>query len=150
MVSQTNLVQPAALRADSVIDFSKKFLGTNYKYGGTSPKTGFDCSGFVYYVFGNYQLPVPRASMDYEKLGQEIPVDSARKGDIIVFTGTKPQNRKPGHVGIVVSEEGKDLEFIHSSSSEKQSGVKITNYSKTPGYQKRFIKVVRLSGLKSD
>lgn len=130
-----------------MVDFGKKFLGTKYTYGGTSPKTGFDCSGFVFYVFGNYKLPVPRASMDYEKLGREIPLDSAKKGDVIVFTGTRANSRSAGHVGIVVSDTPAELMFIHSSSSEKQSGVKITNYSKSPGYQKRFIKIVRLSNV---
>lgn len=135
--------------ADSIIEFGKKLMGTRYNYGSSNPKTGFDCSGFVHYVFNHFKIEVPRASMDYQKMGREIPLDSAIKGDIMVFTGTKPANRAPGHVGIVVSMPGEDLKFIHSSSSKKESGVKITNYTKTSGYQIRFIKVVRLSRVKN-
>jgi cell wall-associated NlpC family hydrolase len=134
--------------ADSLISFAKQYLGKKYCYGSCTPKNGFDCSGFVYYVFGHFSIKVPRASMDYEKQGKVIKLDSARKGDVIVFTGTKPKNRKPGHVGIVVSEKGEELKFIHSSSGKKANGIIITNYSASLYYQSRFIKVVRVEGVK--
>lgn len=86
--------------------------------------------------------------MDYEKQGKVIKLDSARKGDVIVFTGKKPKNRKPGHVGIVVSEKGEELKFIHSSSGKKANGIIITNYITSPYYQSRFIKLVRVEGVK--
>lgn len=85
--------------------------------------------------------------MQYEKLGRVVSIDSAKKGDIIVFTGTDHTQKRAGHVGIIVSELGDQLQFIHSSSSEKQSGVKITNYYQSPGYVKRFIKVIRLESI---
>lgn len=86
--------------------------------------------------------------MDYEKKGQIIKIDSARKGDVIVFTGTKPKNRKPGHVGIVISNPGENLQFIHSSSGKKANGIIITDYSTSPYYKSRFIKIVRVEGVK--
>jgi lipoprotein Spr len=86
--------------------------------------------------------------MDYEKEGRTIKIDSARKGDVIVFTGTKPKNRKPGHVGIIVSEQGADLKFIHSSSGKKANGIIITDYSTSSYYKSRFIKIVRIEGVK--
>lgn len=134
--------------ADSLIAFAKTYLGTKYCYGSCTPKTGFDCSGFVYHVFGQFNIKVPRASLDYEKQGRKIKLDSARKGDVIVFTGTKPKNRKPGHVGIVISDPGEEVKFIHSSSGKKGNGVIITNYATSPYYQSRFIKVVRIEGVK--
>ena len=86
--------------------------------------------------------------MDYEKKGQIIKIDSARKGDVIVFTGTKPKNRRPGHVGIVISEPGEELKFIHSSSGKKANGIIITSFATSPYYQSRFIKIVRIEGVK--
>jgi len=134
--------------ADSLISFARQHQGIKYCYGNCTPKKGFDCSGFVYYVFGHFNMKVPRASLDYEKQGKIIKIDSARKGDIIVFTGTKPKNRRPGHVGIVISNPGEELTFIHSSSGKKANGIIITNYTSSPYYQSRFIKVVRVDGVK--
>lgn len=140
--------QTAEVPADSLIAFGKQYLGKKYCYGSCTPNKGFDCSGFVYYVFGHFDIKVPRASMDYEKHGTVVKLDSARKGDVIVFTGTKPKNRKPGHVGIVVSSPGEELKFMHSSSGKRANGIIITNYSTSPYYQSRFIKVVRVEGVK--
>ncbi len=140
--------QSNKISADSLIEFGKQFIGKKYCYGSCTPKTGFDCSGFVYHVFGHFNIKVPRASLDYEKQGRVVKIDSARRGDIIVFTGTKPKNRKPGHVGIVISNPGEELMFIHSSSGKKANGIIITNYAASPYYQSRFIKAVRIDGLK--
>lgn len=139
--------QPDTLhvKADSLLTYAKSFRGTKYCYAQCTPKKGFDCSGFVYYVFGHFNIKVPRASMDYEKAGKKIPIDSCRTGDVIVFTGTNIKNRHPGHVGIILANDSSGVSFIHSSSGHNRIGVIITNYTASPYYQKRFIKVVRLS-----
>ncbi len=143
--SYGNYIEPKdTLNADSLISFCKKHLGTKYCYANSSPKNGFDCSGFVYYVFSHFNIKVPRASMDYEKSGKLISLDSCKKGDVIVFTGTKTKNRAPGHVGIIISNKGEPVKFIHSSSG-KNCGVIITNFSESPYYQKRFIKISRVA-----
>jgi len=136
-----------ALNSDSIITFSKKQLGVKYKWAHSSPKSGFDCSGFVYYVFDHFNVKVPRASMDYEKAGRIISPDSCLPGDIIVFTGTNSKIRRPGHVGIVLSNPGEELTFIHSSSGTKNNGVIISSFQKSPAYKKRFIKIVRLTSI---
>ena len=64
---------------------------------------------------------------------------------MIVFTGTNVENRHPGHVGIIISKQGEELTFIHSSSSKKKSGVKISTYKESPYYKNRFLKVVRVA-----
>lgn len=129
--------------ADSVVNYAKTFLGTNYKYACASPSSGFDCSGFTWYVFNHYNINVPRSSSDYKTFGKEVPIEQARKGDVIVFRGTHPNDKSAGHVGIVISEPGEPLLFIHSSSSDNHSGVIITDY-KNSAYPKRFIKIVRV------
>jgi len=85
--------------------------------------------------------------MDYEKQGRIIQPDSARPGDIIVFTGTNIKVRKPGHVGIVLSKPGEEMTFIHSSSGKKANGIIITSYNTSPYYKKRFIKIVRMDAV---
>jgi lipoprotein Spr len=134
-------------KADSIIAFAKKHLGIKYRYAECTPKRGFDCSGFVFYVFGNFNIKVPRASMDYEKTGKLIRIDSCKTGDIIVFTGTNSKNKAPGHVGIIVSNTSEGVVFIHSSSGHKRIGVILTNFTQSPYYQKRFIKVARLKAV---
>jgi peptidoglycan DL-endopeptidase CwlO len=129
-------------RADSIVAYAKQHLGKPYKYAHAGPDA-FDCSGFVSFVFAHFDIALPRSSRDYMHTGREVPLSEARKGDVIVFTGTRPSERRAGHVGIVISEPGAPLQFIHASSSEKHRGVVITQY---PGsnYPKRFIKVIRV------
>jgi cell wall-associated NlpC family hydrolase len=128
---------------DSLVNFSKAQLGKNYNYANCSPQTGFDCSGFVYYVFSHFKVNVPRSSSEYSKFGKVIPMDSCKTGDVIVFTGTNAAIRSPGHVGIILT-GGKEPSFIHSSSDKRTPGVKISDFTASPNYLKRFIKVVRV------
>lgn len=128
---------------DSLVNFSKAQLGKNYSYANCSPKTGFDCSGFVYYVFTHFKVDVPRSSSGYTNFGRTIPIDSCQTGDVIVFTGTNAAIRRPGHVGIVLT-GGSELSFIHSSSDKRTPGVKISDFKASPNYSKRFIKIVRV------
>jgi len=131
--------------ADSLLAFAKKQMGTKYCYANCSPVAGFDCSGFVYYTFSHFNIKVPRSSIDYQTYGRMVDPDSCKVGDVIVFTGTNVKNRKPGHVGIVISGPLEDITFIHSSSSKKSSGVKISSFKKDPYYKLRFIKIVRVA-----
>ncbi len=136
--------EEACINKDSLIYFSKLQLGKNYNYANCTPQTGFDCSGFVYYVFKHFNVEVPRSSSQYQKFGKTIPMDSCKIGDIIVFTGTDASKRSPGHVGIILSEPGNEITFIHSSSDKRTPGVKISNFKDSPNYKKRFIKIVRV------
>lgn len=134
-----------SVQVDSLIKFCKKQLGTHYLYASCSPESGFDCSGFVFYVFNHFKIKVPRSSVDYINVGKTIHPDSFKVGDVIVFTGTNLKIRTPGHVGIIVTNSGKKLQFIHSSSNKKDSGVKISNYNDSENYKKRFLKIVRVT-----
>lgn len=134
-----------SLKADSLVCFSKKYIGTHYKYASINPSVGFDCSGFVYYIFSHFNIKAPRSSIDYATVGKTIHPDSFKIGDVIVFTGTNSKNRTPGHVGIIISNFGEELIFIHSSSNKKHSGVKISSYKDSPYYEKRFLKIVRIT-----
>ncbi|HTL81769.1 MAG TPA: C40 family peptidase [Bacteroidia bacterium] len=129
---------------DSIAEFAENFLGTPYKYGCASPQAGFDCSGLTYYVFNHFHIAVPRSAKDYKTFGKEVSLAECRRGDIIVFRGTHPDDMRAGHVGIIISNPGEPVKFIHASSSDKHSGVVITDYYNS-SYPKRFIKVIRVT-----
>jgi cell wall-associated NlpC family hydrolase len=129
-------------KADSLVEFSKSLIGKKYCYGSCTPGGGFDCSGFVYYVFSQFGITLPRSSYLMAEVGEEIKLRNCRKGDLIFFTGTNAESKKVGHVGIVISDKDQPVEFIHSSSGKKNSVI-ITPMSSSH-YQKRFIKVMRV------
>lgn len=127
--------------ANSIVSYAETFLGVPYKYGGTDPNKGFDCSGFVYYVFNHFGIKTPRVSTDFGQVGEDIPIRQARRGDLILFTGSNPAGKKIGHIGIVTENDKGEITFIHSSSG-KSIGV---IYSGMNSYFKpRYVKTVRL------
>ncbi len=150
-VVKNDSLQPSAAKkhicSDSLVVRAKSHLGTHYKYASCVPSAGFDCSGFVYHLFSTFDVKVPRSSIDYGSLPGSIPSDSAQVGDVIVFTGTNAKIRRAGHVGIVISNPGDELTFIHSSSNTKHGGVIISTYKSSPYYKNRFLKIVRLENV---
>ncbi|HEX8427866.1 C40 family peptidase [Hymenobacter sp.] len=128
---------------DSVVRFAMQQLGTNYCYAGNTPATGFDCSGFVQYVFNQFKIEIPHSTSLLISVGRSVGRTQARPGDIVVFTGTAATATTPGHAGIVVSEPGQPLRFIHSSSARRESGVKISQVEGTD-YERRFMDVRRV------
>lgn len=130
------------IERDSIIHYAQQFLGTPYKYGGSST-SGFDCSGFVHYVFTHFNISVPRSSSGFKGVGKEITMPNAHPGDVILFTGTNSSVRQIGHVGIVYQNKDGVLDFIHSSSSSNHWGVTISRYNGS-GYEKRFMGVINL------
>ncbi|MGY2134846.1 C40 family peptidase [Hymenobacter sp. HD11105] len=130
-------------RADSVVRFAMEQLGTPYVYAGTSPTSGFDCSGFVMYVYGRFGVEVPHSTAMLIDTGRPVPRSQAQPGDIVVFTGTAPTSAVPGHAGIVISKRGEPIRFIHSSSARRESGVKVSSVEDTD-YERRFMGVRRV------
>jgi len=127
-------------RAD-LIAFAQTLKGTPYKYACSDPEKGFDCSGFVQYVFNHFQIAVPRSSIDFTRIGKTVDLKSAMPGDLILFTGTNSKVRRVGHVGII-THASDSVVFIHASSGKKTHAV--TETALNPHYKKRFIKVVRM------
>jgi cell wall-associated NlpC family hydrolase len=138
-VDSASLKNKNGIRTD-LIDFAKTFKGVRYKYASSDPKKGFDCSGFVMYVFNHFQITVPRSSIGFTTVGSAIELPSAQPGDVILFTGTNKKIRKVGHVGII-TQAGENLTFIHASSGKTYS---VTETTLNKHYKERFIKVVRL------
>jgi cell wall-associated NlpC family hydrolase len=108
--------KPAAIAASNVqaiIAEAKKYMGTPYRWGGNTP-SGFDCSGFVKYVFDKFGVSLPRTTS--EQWGATTPVNSPSIGDLVFFETYQPG---PSHVGIYLGNN----QFI----SATDSGVKISN-----------------------
>lgn len=144
VVERQPAAAPRPVRADSVVRFALAQLGTNYCYAGSSPATGFDCSGFVRFVFGRFAVDMPHSTTMLIEVGRAVPRAQARPGDIVVFTGTAAGSTTPGHAGIVISALGETpLRFVHSSSARRESGVKISQVEGS-GYEQRFMQVRRV------
>ncbi|MBH1959888.1 MAG: C40 family peptidase [Flavobacteriia bacterium] len=125
-----------------LVKFAYRYLGTPYVYAAADPKTGFDCSGFIYYVYRHFGFEVPRSSKDFLDFGQEIPVDKVRTGDLLIFYGTDVQTPEVGHIGIVSRAAGSQSDFIHASSG-KANGVTVSSLS-SPHYTARFVKAITI------
>lgn len=125
-----------------LLEFAKSMLGIRYRSASSSPSKGFDCSGFVNYVFSNFGFKVPRSSREFATSGETKKLEDAKIGDVILFTGTNSRSRTPGHVGIIYSINGDEVKFIHSSSGNAK-GVTISSLAEG-FYKKRFLKVVSI------
>ena len=123
---------------DSIVNYAQNYIGTKYLYGGVNPTTGFDCSGFVMYVFRKFGIQLPHASRSMADTGNEKPRENAEVGDIIVFQGRSTTT--VGHVGIVYNTPGGEVIFIHSSSP--RSGGVIFSSLDESYYKQRFIKII--------
>jgi cell wall-associated NlpC family hydrolase len=123
-----------------LISYAQSLKGIPYKYASADPTRGFDCSGFVLYVFKHFNINVPRSSSAFSKIGKVVRLAEAKAGDIILFTGTNSSVRSIGHVGIVTS-GGPAISFIHATSGKAYS---VVETAMTPHYRKRFVKIVRV------
>ena len=123
----------------ALVDFAKTFIDIPYVYSSQDPKKGFDCSGFVNYVFKNFDIQVPRSSSGFKNFGKPISVDDVALGDILVFTGYQ-DSTSIGHVGIVCEANGKNSKFIHASSG-KVMKVTISELNSSH-YTKRFYQAI--------
>lgn len=135
--STLNLSKNSTPRRDSIVAFALNFLGKPYVAAGCSEK-GFDCSGFVYFVFKHFNIIVPRSSSQYKNFGKEIPIDSVKKGDVLVFLS--PTRNEIGHLGIVTNPNGMESDFIHASSGGEMKVIPTS--LKKAVYTRRFVKAV--------
>ena len=133
------IINTRNVSANDVVDFAEKLKGVKYMYGSAEKEKGFDCSGFITYVFREFNIPVPRISYDFTNAGKEIPIKDCIRGDIILFTGSDPNSGIVGHMGIVTKNNNGEVEFIHASTSR---GVIISGMNSY--FVPRFVKVNRL------
>lgn len=100
-------------KAQEVLINALSLTGIQYKYGGKSPETGFDCSGFVRYVFSQAaNLTLPPTARAISQIGKTVKKDELQPGDLVFFNTLKSAF---SHVGIYIG----DNKFIHAPSSGK-------------------------------
>jgi peptidoglycan DL-endopeptidase CwlO len=93
---------PAA-RYGSVVSIALQYLGVPYVWGGSSPSTGFDCSGFVMYVFAQVGVSLPHHAASIYSYGTPVPYEQLAPGDLVFFSGL-------GHMGIYIGSG----QFVHA------------------------------------
>jgi cell wall-associated NlpC family hydrolase len=136
-----NTINTGNTKPEQLLAFAKSLIGVKYRYGSSNPVDGFDCSGFITYVFNHFSIEVPRSSIGFTNYNYQIDVKQAKPGDLILFTGTDSTVREVGHMGIISSVRNDQIEFIHSSSG-KANGVTVTPLNVY--YRGRFVKVIRV------
>jgi cell wall-associated NlpC family hydrolase len=101
----------------AIVSIAAQYLGIPYQWGGASPKTGFDCSGLVKYVFAQLGVPLPHfaASQWYSPEGVWVPPNRLQPGDLVFFVGSDGTRKEPGHVGIYVG-DGYLIDAPHTGS----------------------------------
>ena len=131
--------------SDSIVAHGKSFMGTPYRYGGSTP-AAFDCSGFIMYIHNDFGFKLPRTATAQYLANTHIDRENLRKGDLVFFEGRK-RNGKIGHVGMVVSDslENGHFKFIHASVNK---GVIITS-SSGAYYDPRYLSACRVVGADS-
>jgi cell wall-associated NlpC family hydrolase len=107
--------------------------GVPYRNGGNDP-SGFDCSGFVWFVFGQHGIPVPRTVGDLYRAGNG-PSGQLEPGDLVFFSTTAPG---PSHVGIMIGGD----EFVHAPST---SGEVRVEHLSTAYWNSRYLGARRVS-----
>lgn len=97
-------------RVDNVLQTAFSQIGNPYRYGGNSPETGFDCSGFVRWVYKQHDVELPRTSGSMLGVGSSVARDELRPGDLVFFG-----RKRVSHVGIYTGDE----KYIHSPRTGK-------------------------------
>ena len=86
------LLSSTAGRA-SLVQYARRYIGVRYVYGGVSPLTGFDCSGFTRFVYAHFGIMLPHQAAQQFAMGRSVPRSALRPGDLVFFDGL-------GHVGL--------------------------------------------------
>jgi len=110
----SNLASVSSTQRDSIIEHANQLLGVKYKWAGTNPDKGLDCSGFVKYVFAKLGIDLPHRAAELAKLGGSVGKDTSemQPGDLLVFG----KGSRISHVGIYIGNGN----MIHASSSNRR------------------------------
>jgi len=107
---QTARIPGSATLGEEIVAFAMQYLGTPYRFGGTTP-SGFDCSGFMMYVLRNFGISVNRVSRDQALNGVHVDRNALQPGDLVFFAASPGESRIT-HVGMYIG----GGQFIHAST----------------------------------
>ena len=136
----TTVTTTVANSTQTLIDNAMQLIGVRYRWGGNTPTSGLDCSGFVRYVFNDtFGFLLPRKSAQMSKVGLEVSKDELKPGDLVFFNTMR---HAFSHVGIYVGEN----KFIHAPSKGKTIRVDDLNQAY---WVKRYNGARRMEGSES-
>ena len=107
-----------AARGDEVADLAEQYVGSPYRWGGASP-SGFDCTGFVMWVYAQFGVALPHNEAGQLASGPSVSTDDLQPGDVLVFANT--YRRGLSHTGIYVG----DGKFVHAA--DERHGVMVSS-----------------------
>lgn len=125
-VSNIQPIKTEVSNDEALIATAKEYIGVPYNWGGTTPN-GFDCSGFIQFVYASHNETIPRTTREIWNFATNVSEPSI--GDLLFFETYQPG---PSHLGIYLG----NGDFIHASSS---NGVTISNYQSDIYWKERFI-----------
>ena len=127
-------VRPDGRPGSEIVRVAVGLIGTPYRFGGTDPSRGFDCSGLVFYSYDRVGVEVPRTAADQRHAAKRIPRDELTPGDLVFF---RTSARRVDHVGIYAG----DGKFIHAA----HAGTVVSYaYLDDPYYRDHFVSAGRL------
>lgn len=130
---------PASVSAASLVRTANRYEGIRYAYGGASPTKGFDCSGYVQYVFARHGIDLPRTARQIAEVGEPISMDrrDLREGDLLFFAGN---GTRIDHVAIYLGDD----QIIHSTASG--GGVRVESLTSPRGewFERRMVAARRI------
>lgn len=106
-------VPSSSAAGDQIVSFARQYLGYRYVYGGTTPSTGFDCSGFIYYIYKSCGYSISRSLSAQANTGTAVSKSELQAGDIVFFNNTS--SGALGHVGIYIG----NGTMIHAANSKR-------------------------------
>jgi len=118
----------------SFVAAARQLTGVRYQLGGETPATGFDCSGYVRYVFGLFRIAVPRTVAEQYQAGKPARASAIKAGDLLFFRTT---GNGVSHVALAIGPD----EFIHAPA---ESGVVRTEKLSSPYWHARFVGARRI------
>jgi cell wall-associated NlpC family hydrolase len=134
----------SALLTEDIINYSKQFLGKNYRRGAKGPNA-FDCSGFTSFVFNKFGYRLSPSCITQVNEGQRVGVQELKRGDLIFFKGRNAKLNRVGHVGIVIANDEGNVTFIHAC----RRGVIIDELAGSTYYKPRYVTGLRVLDVNS-
>jgi len=121
----------------NILKNAKTHLGGKYVWGGTVP-AGFDCSGYVQYLYKKEGVKLPRTAWQQSKVGKDVTWQTLQKGDLLFFLTDRKRGIPVTHVGMYLGNK----KFIHAAS--KRKGIIISPFTPKSKYGKLFVKATRV------
>jgi cell wall-associated NlpC family hydrolase len=101
----------------AMLSMAKRLEGVRYKYAGTSPSKGFDCSGFTQYVYKQVGIEIPHnAQLQSDLIENRVDLNSLKPGDLVFFGSWNGSKQRTVHAGIIYDKSGNDITVIHCVS----------------------------------